>query len=174
MASQITGVPIVCSTVCLDVEQRKHQCFALLAYEWYPPVDSPHKGLITQRMFPLDDVITLGIKFCGSYKAYGIYVSELSSRLMAATQYSYCTIFQFYIVVTSEHGLLAVWCLFGASFVTTWVGRRISGVPLRNGFRSVQILLYSKHRTRSLYLFDIAVPNYNIVRFYADKGSKKK
>ena len=60
MASQITGVSIVCSTVCSGADQRKHQSSASLAFmrgihRW--PVNSPHKGPVTRRMFPFDDVI---------------------------------------------------------------------------------------------------------------------
>ena len=47
MASQITGVLIVCSIVCSGADQRKHQSPTSLAfvkgiYRW--PVDSTHKG----------------------------------------------------------------------------------------------------------------------------------
>ena len=60
MASQITGVSIVCSAVCSGADQRKHQSSASLAFvrgihRW--PVDSPHKGLVTRKMFPFNDVI---------------------------------------------------------------------------------------------------------------------
>ena len=34
MASQITGVSIVCSTVCSGADQRKHQSSASLAFLW--------------------------------------------------------------------------------------------------------------------------------------------
>ena len=59
-ASQITGVPIVYSTVCSGANQRKHQSSASLAFvrgihRW--PVNSPHKGPVKQKMFPFDDVI---------------------------------------------------------------------------------------------------------------------
>ena len=59
MASQIIGVSIVCSTVCSGADQRKHQSSASLAFvrgihRW--PVDSPHKGPVTRKMFPFDDV----------------------------------------------------------------------------------------------------------------------
>ena len=52
MASQITGVMIVYSTVCSGTGQRKHQSSASLAYvrgihRW--PVNSPHKGPVTWR-----------------------------------------------------------------------------------------------------------------------------
>ena len=60
MASQITGVSIVYSTVYSGADQRKHQCSALLAFVrvillW--PADSPHKGPITRKMFSFHDVI---------------------------------------------------------------------------------------------------------------------
>ena len=52
MASQITGVSIVCSTVCSGAGQRKHQSSASLAFvrgihRW--PVVSLHKGSVTQK-----------------------------------------------------------------------------------------------------------------------------
>ena len=60
MASQITGVSIICSTVFSGAGQRKHQSSAWLAFvrgihRW--PVDSPHKGPVTRKMFPFDYVI---------------------------------------------------------------------------------------------------------------------
>ena len=58
MTSQITCVT-VCSTVCSGVDQRKHQSPVLLAFvrgiHWWS--DSPHKGPVTWKMFPFDDVI---------------------------------------------------------------------------------------------------------------------
>ena len=64
IASQITGVSIVYSTVCSGADQRKHQSSASLAFvrgihRW--PVDSPHKGPVTRKIFPFDDVIMLWI-----------------------------------------------------------------------------------------------------------------
>ena len=62
MVSQFTGVSIVCSAVCPGTDQRKHQSSASLAFvreihQW--PVDSPHKGPVTRKMFPFDDVIMI-------------------------------------------------------------------------------------------------------------------
>ena len=64
MASQITGVLIVYSIVCSDVDQRKHQNFASNAFvrgihRW--PVNSPHKGASNAEMFPLNDVIMIRV-----------------------------------------------------------------------------------------------------------------
>ena len=60
VASQITGVLIVYSTVCSGADQRKHQSSASLAFVWgihRGPVNSPHKWPVTRKMFPFDDVI---------------------------------------------------------------------------------------------------------------------
>ena len=57
VASQIT---IVYSTVYSGADQRKHQSSASLAFVWGShrgPVNSPHKGPVTQKVFPFDDVI---------------------------------------------------------------------------------------------------------------------
>ena len=59
MASQITGVSIVYSTVCSGTDQRKHQSSTSLAFvkvsHWWL-VNSPHKGPVMRKMFPFDDV----------------------------------------------------------------------------------------------------------------------
>ena len=59
MASKTTIVSIVCSTVCSGADQTKHQSSASLAYVrgiHRSPLDSPHKGPVTQKMFLFDDV----------------------------------------------------------------------------------------------------------------------
>ena len=60
MASQITTLAIVYSTVYSVAGQRKHQSSASLAFvmgihRW--PVNFPHKGRVTRKMFPFHDVI---------------------------------------------------------------------------------------------------------------------
>ena len=60
MASQITSFTTVYSTVYLGTDQRKHQSSASLAFVWGIhrwPVNSPHKGPVTRKMFPSDDVM---------------------------------------------------------------------------------------------------------------------
>ena len=60
MASQITSLTIVYSTVYSDADQRKHQSSASLPFvrgiHWWP-VNSPHKRPVTRKRFPFDDVI---------------------------------------------------------------------------------------------------------------------
>ena len=60
IASQITSLTVVYSTVYSDVDQSKHQSSASLAIVWWihrGPVNSPHKWPVTRKMFPFDDVI---------------------------------------------------------------------------------------------------------------------
>ena len=60
VASQITSLTIVYSTVYLDADQKKHQCSASLAFVrgiHRGPVNSPHKWPVTRKMFPFDDLI---------------------------------------------------------------------------------------------------------------------
>ena len=60
MASQITSLTIVCSTVNSGADQRKYQRCASLAFVrgfHREPVNSPHKWPVTRKMFPFGDVI---------------------------------------------------------------------------------------------------------------------
>ena len=60
IASQITSLMIVYSTVHSGTDQRKHQSSASLAFVWEIhrwPVNFPHKWPVTRKMFPFDDVI---------------------------------------------------------------------------------------------------------------------
>ena len=60
MASQITGISIVCSNVCSEAYQTKHESSLALAFVrgiHRSPVVSPNKLPVTRRMFQCDDVI---------------------------------------------------------------------------------------------------------------------
>ena len=62
MASQITSPTIVYSNVYSVADQRKHHSSASLAFvrgihRW--PVNSPHTGTVTWKMFSIDDVIMI-------------------------------------------------------------------------------------------------------------------
>ena len=60
IASQITSLTIVFSTVYSDADERNHQSSAPLAFVQgihRGPVNSPHKWSVTRKMFPFDDVI---------------------------------------------------------------------------------------------------------------------
>ena len=60
MASQITNLTIITQPFIQGAFQRKHESSASLAFlrgihRW--PVNSPHKGPVTRKMFPFDDAI---------------------------------------------------------------------------------------------------------------------
>ena len=60
IASQITSLTVVYSTVYSDADQRKHQSSASPAFVrgiHRGPVNSPHKWPVTRKMFPFDDII---------------------------------------------------------------------------------------------------------------------
>ena len=60
VASQITSLTIVYSTVDSDADQSKHQSSASLAFVrgiHRGPMNFPHKWPVTRKMFPFDDVI---------------------------------------------------------------------------------------------------------------------
>ena len=60
IASQITSLTIVYSTVYSDEDQRKHESSASLAFVQgihREPVNSPRKLSVTPKMFPFDDVM---------------------------------------------------------------------------------------------------------------------
>ena len=72
VASQITSLTIVYSTVYSDTDQRKHQSSASLAFVrgiHRGPVNSPHKWPVTRKMFPFDDVI-MNVQVLGFGVAY--------------------------------------------------------------------------------------------------------
>ena len=60
IASQITSLTIVYSTIYSGADQSKRQSSASLVFVWgihRGPVNSPHKWPVTRKTFPFDDVI---------------------------------------------------------------------------------------------------------------------
>ena len=62
MSSQITSIDNVCLAACSGTDQRKHQSSVSLAFvrwihRWL--VNSSHKGPVTWKMFPFDDVVMI-------------------------------------------------------------------------------------------------------------------
>ena len=78
IASQITSLTIVYSTDYSDADQRKHQSSASLAFVWgihRGPVNAPHKGPVTRKMFPFDDVIMhFSVNTYNVHSGEGIYL----------------------------------------------------------------------------------------------------
>ena len=72
IASQITSLAIVYSAVYSEADQRKYQSSASQAFVLgihRRPVNSPHKGPVTRKMFPFDDVI---MKTVGSGRQHAL------------------------------------------------------------------------------------------------------
>ena len=91
IASQITSLTIVYSTVYSDADQSKHQSSASLAFVWgihRGPVNSPHKWPVTRKMFPFDDVIM-------EAGANGWKIS-VSSRAICGTVYNFLSCFMLF------------------------------------------------------------------------------
>ena len=91
MASQITSITIVYSTVYSGADQRKHQSSASLAFVWEIhrwPVNSSHKGPVTRKMFPFDDVISRPL----------FLASRLSSPLTLNCSARHRDIFALYVI----------------------------------------------------------------------------
>ena len=94
MASQITSLAIVYSTVYSDADQRKHQSSASLAFvrgihRW--PVNSPHKWPVSRKMFPFDDVIMYAMPICSGNSWSKSWVSlwiDKRHRLIGIFKYS--------------------------------------------------------------------------------------
>ena len=88
MASQIFGVSIVYSTVCSGADQSRYQSSASLAFlrgihRW--PVNSPHKGPVTRKIFPFDDVIMREIapNVCVAHETRIWIIHEVADRVLA-------------------------------------------------------------------------------------------
>ena len=71
MASQITSLTSVYSTVFSGADQTKHQRSVPLAFVGVihrGPVNSPHKWPVTRKMFLFDDVIMVLSGSCSVYQ----------------------------------------------------------------------------------------------------------
>ena len=92
MTSEITGVSIVCLTVCPGTDQRNHQSSASLAFVrgiHRSPVDSSHKGLVMRKMFQFDHhgASEAILDYIGKYNQYHneimqIWANEIQKDLL--------------------------------------------------------------------------------------------
>ena len=73
MASQITSLTVVYSSVYPGADQRKYQSSTSLAFVrgiHRELVNSPHKWPVTRKMFPFDNVIMLSVTMIVKYREY--------------------------------------------------------------------------------------------------------
>ena len=81
MASQITSLTIVYSTVYSGADKRIHQSSASLAFVrgiHRGPANSPHKWPVTRKMFPFHDVIMRSLTFY-SLLSFNVILSQIDS-----------------------------------------------------------------------------------------------
>ena len=97
IASQITSLTIVYSTVYSGADQSKHQSSASLAFVWgihRGPVNSPRKWPVTRKMFPFDDVImTLDSFRCILQVSFG---NSAGVPQQSSISFSYYSIYNMY------------------------------------------------------------------------------
>ena len=115
MASQITCLAIVYSTVYSDADQRKRQSSASLAFVrgiHRGPVNSPHNWPVTRKMFPLDDAIMLvrNVDIISAFLVFCLVLSCFS-----------CTGLQLYVF----------------QFVHWWIEMTLTGASIRIGWMVV-------------------------------------
>ena len=137
MASQITSLTIVYSTVYSDADQRKHQSSASLAFVWgihRGPENSPHKWPVTRKIFPFDDVIMIWHKY-GKYriilrvKAHFVdsYENMASLYIHIYEIYVYISEMELWMILSHTFKLLSVYqyqcyfmCIFHSLYMFKW------------------------------------------------------
>ena len=101
IASQITSLIIVYSTVYSGADQRKHQSSASLAFVWgihRGSGNSPHKWSVTRKMFPFDDVI-MGNRYAYLKLVYGTMCDHLKHTRTAFRHIFYLKFIKFSCVL---------------------------------------------------------------------------
>ena len=84
IASQITSPPIVYSTVSGADKKKTSMLRVTGLYEGIHrgPVNSPHKGPVTLRMFPFDDVIMILYQYPRQYAESYVLLFDCRARLV--------------------------------------------------------------------------------------------
>ena len=110
MASQITSLTIVYSTVHSGPDQRNHQSSASLTFVWGIhrwPGNSPHKWPVTQKMFPFDDVIMQGTRYKQPRKkaARRLAPYHLSQSNRRKHNYLFFCLFEWQAIIDLDSGI---------------------------------------------------------------------
>ena len=146
VASQITNLTIVYATVYSGADQRKHQSSTSLAFVrriHRRPVNSPHKGPVTRKMFSFDDVIMAISCAVSQITYFHIFISyyfmwmELLMRALIILKQLRCN-----GIVSPNRGKV-------------FIGINPSAWPLRQSecFWSKIVLKYSISNARCSYVF---------------------
>ena len=142
MASQITSLAIVFSTVYSDADQRKHQRSASLSFVrriHRRPVNSPHKWPVTRKMFPFDDDIMLRYPLL-------VYLCDIPPKDVYALGPSLLLCFGF-LFPTSIFSWLSLWCLVPwinhfPLYVCSIFGKSIVNKLVCNAIELMTVFLY--------------------------------
>ena len=109
IASQITSLMIVYTIVYSGTDQRKHLSSASLAFvrgiHRHSPVNSQHKGPVTRKMFPFDDVIMQDIMAAAKWPLYKVDMPKASPAVVGM------------LAIAGTHGTPACFC--HVSFTST-------------------------------------------------------
>ena len=123
MASQITSLTTVYSTVYSDADRRKHQSSASLAFVrgiHRGPMNSPHKWPVTQKMSPFDDVIMhrstghnrRSFRHNASYRCHKLPSSRVTVTIAPAV---------FVIAYSNIHRLMFLCCVHHATLNQVYI-----------------------------------------------------
>ena len=113
MVSQITNLTTVYLTVYSGIDERKHQSSASPAFgrgiHWWP-VTSPHKGPLTRKMFPFDDVIMANQVEKGDNLSYPIFKKCSGPLLYINVVFMLTTCMYWLVVMINSTRQLLVTC----------------------------------------------------------------
>ena len=118
IASQITSLTIVYSTVYSDADQRKHQSSASLASVrgiHRGLVNSPHKWPLTRKMFPFDDGIMSYVASIPKFSTNVFSAGEIKHHKTTCTQSMTDNGVTIYNVMPHWLGAYTQWSLQGVS-----------------------------------------------------------
>ena len=103
IASQITSLTIVYSTIHSAADERKHQSSASLAFVreiHRSPVNSPHKWPVTRKVFPFDDVIIVTQIMFQWGRVIGVLCEFRSWWSIFFCVYTFCLFSRVFIFIT--------------------------------------------------------------------------
>ena len=114
IASEITSLMIVYSTVYSVADQRKHQSSTSLAFvrgSHLGPVNSPHKWPVTRKMFPFDDVIMDNVMLThwGRDKMDAIFQTTFSNAFLWMKTYEFRLRFHWSLFARFQLTIIQLW-----------------------------------------------------------------
>ena len=111
------------ATVYAGADQGKHQSSASLAivrgiHRW--PVNSPHKGPVTRKMFPFDDVIMIDVNLHGLFVIFFIY-----SPVPTASDQCYEVQYRTFASLSATESTPSVYCWRSLTLINVFRTQRV-------------------------------------------------